>query len=154
MQIAPLLKLECVICVEGRVARDELLGMIAQRAAAASGTLAADAIFAGMMTREEQMATATPEGVAFPHTLLEGVDETMVIACQVRSGVSFAAGKHPDSTMVFAMVGSKDRPFEHVRLLARLAQIAQEEGVLERMRGAADEAALYEMLLEEDRAHG
>ena len=100
------------------------------------------------------MATATPEGVAFPHTLLEGLGETIVVACQVKAGVSFAGGKHPDSTMVFAMVGSKDRPFEHVRLLARLAQIAQEEGTLDRLRGAEDERALYELLLEEDRAHG
>ena len=120
----------------------------------ASGSLSAEAIYAGMVAREEQMATATPEGVAFPHTLLEGVEETLVIACQVRAGVAFAAGAHPDSTMVFAMVGSKDRAFEHVRLLARLAQIALEDGVLERLRRAGDAAELYEMLLEEDRVHG
>lgn len=154
MRLAPLLKPECVICVDEAVTRDELLEMIAERAAGHVPGQTKASIFEGILTREEQMPTATAEGVAFPHTLLEGVEETLVVACRLKKGAPFAPGKHPDSTVVFAMVGSKDRPFEHVRLLARLAQIAQESGTLERIRDAENEGALYDVLLAEDKAHG
>ena len=51
------------------------------------------------------------------------------------------------------MVGSDDRPWEHVRLLARLARIVKSPGAHERLCEATDAADLHARLVREDRVH-
>lgn len=131
--------------------RDAVLARLAQ---AAAPLLAAPAeqLFRALLDREQKMPTSTPEGVAFPHALLPGVADTVVVAAAIRPGVIFRAGDHPVVDLAFGVFGASDRPWEHVRLLARLARLVRREGALERLRAAEDGAQLHERLVKEDHA--
>jgi mannitol/fructose-specific phosphotransferase system IIA component (Ntr-type) len=60
----------------------------------------------------------------------------------------------PPSDLVFTIAGDSSRPWEHVRLLARLSRIAVDEGARKRLRESPDDATLLRVLLQEDARHG
>lgn len=153
MRLESFLKRSDVLVIEDAGSRNEVLDRIAEAAADATGGAQKSDLVDALMEREKQMPTSTPEGVGFPHALLPAIDQTRVIAALLKPGVSFGVADHPPVDLVFGMFGSSEKPWEHVRLLARLARIARGDGALERLRSAADAEALFEALIEEDRSH-
>lgn len=154
MRLEPILKPDLTFFIEGAADRDAVLKRLASAAASHAPDHAEDAILKALLAREAQTPTATPEGVAFPHAMLPDVDETLLLVARIKPAVSFGGNDIPAPDLVFCMIGSTGKPWEHVRLLARLARVARGAGALERFRSAENGAALYEALIEEDRAHG
>lgn len=152
-RLEPMLNTDLVIVGASVPDKAALLDLLAQRA----HTLLPGCPIAGLRReleeREDRHPTSTPEGVAFPHAMLAEIDQTLVIPVLLRPAVSFGVPTHPDVDLVFGIFGAADRPFSHVRLLARLARIVRGEGALERIRGCADAAAFHGVLLDEDRKH-
>jgi len=107
-----------------------------------------------LQEREEQGPTSVPEGVAFPHALTPEITQTLVLVCLLRPGVDFGVAAHPESDIIFGIFGPVTEPWSHVRLLARLARIARAESARQRIRAAAEEQAVFELLVQEDRQHG
>ena len=62
-------------------------------------------------------------------------------------------GQQPGD-LIFAIAGDANRPWEHVRLLARLSRITIDEASRRRLREARDDAALLAALQAEDARHG
>lgn len=153
MRLESFLKKSHVLVLSDPSSRNDVFQRIAEAAAASMAGSPVSDLVTALMAREEQMPTSTPEGVGFPHALLPAIDETLVIVALLKPGISFGVADHPPVDLVFGMFGSSEKPWEHVRLLARLARIARGEGALERIRAAEDEESLYEALIEEDRSH-
>lgn len=152
MRLEHFLRPERTVVLGGVTTLDALLHELA--GAAASAGVDAGEVEVALREREAQASTSTPEGVAFPHALLDGVEETIVVAARTPDGVAMGKADHPPCDIVFCMIGASSAPWDHVRLLARLARIARGPGALDRIRAASDGEALYEALLNEDRSHG
>ncbi len=134
---------------------DGKAAVLASLADAAAGALGIDReiVLAALLSREEQMATSTPEGVGLPHALLKGIDRTLVIPMLLRPGVKFGSSNHPPADLVFGMFGPDDKPWDHLRILARIARLTRDEKSRGRLREADDAAGLAEAILTEDRNH-
>jgi mannitol/fructose-specific phosphotransferase system IIA component (Ntr-type) len=91
--------------------------------------------------------------VAFPHAVIAGVHRTVVGLLLVPGGVQLDPAQ-PPSDLIFAIAGDSARPWEHVRLLARLSRITIDESSRRRLRAAPDDATLLAALLAEDARHG
>ena len=104
--------------------RDALLEALARAGAEAVDGVEVEALFSNLREREESGPTCTPEGVGFPHAMLEQSIETVVIAAKLMPAVAMGSPEQPPVDLVFCMLGGKQKPWEHVRLLARLARIA------------------------------
>lgn len=142
------------ICIiRGRNTRDSLLRCLSERAAEAEPGIASAALFEALLERERKGATAMPEGVAIPHALLDSVQRNMVFVARLEGAVDFQAERGGPVDLVFLLVGPTDSPWEHIRILARIARICHAPGALERFREAGDEAMLYRRLVEEDKRH-
>ena len=125
---------------------------IAAKAMAASGgTVSADALLESLRARESQRSTGTAEGVAFPHALIPGLPRSLVVVIHARGAVPFDAHR---CDLIFAMFGDADHPWEHVRLLARLARLTATPEARDRLRAASDDEALLAAIQAEDEAHG
>jgi len=133
--------------------RDDLFAKISAAACALHPEISTQQLVDRLIEREEQVATSTPEGVAFPHALMPEIGRTLVGLARVDGGVDFGQSAHPRSDLVFFMLASPGRPWEHLRLLARLARLVHEETSRRRLREAPTAEALFEVLLEEDRSH-
>lgn len=153
MRLASYVTEDRVLVLEKVQDRDALLRALAEAAAAFVPDHDADDLYQSLRTREEQMPTATPEGVAFPHALLGDSTETIVLAAKVSPAVAMGGATQPATDIVFCMIGSAQRPWDHVRLLARLARIARGEGALGRLRKAGTPSELHSALLKEDESH-
>ena len=154
MRIEPLLSPERVVMLSDLSERDDVLRRLAQVASTGLPGRSDEELFEALHERERRYPTSTPEGIAFPHAMLEGIDATVLVAACVRPAVDFRPNEHPPVDLAFAMIGSSSEPFQHVQLLARLARVCRGQGALEKFRGVTDAAALLEALIEEDRAHG
>lgn len=154
MRIEPLLVPERVVLLSGLSERDGVLRELAAVASSGLPDRSDDELYEALHERERRYPTSTPEGVAFPHAMLEGIESTVLVAAVVRPSVDFRPGEHPPVDLAFAMFGSSAEPFQHVRLLARLARVCRGDGALDRFRSASDEGAFLEALIDEDRAHG
>jgi len=154
MRLEPLIKPELTFVLDGIKGRDELLGKLADSIASAADSIDGAALEAALTAREEQAPTSTPEGVAFPHAMYDGAEDTFVATALLRDGVSFGHKSHPPVDVVFVLVGPPDSAWQHVSILARLARICHAPNALGCIRGAADAQALYECLCAEDARHG
>ena len=128
-----------------------LIRTFSEHMAAAAG-LAAPTLEQAFTERLRRGGVATPEGVAFPHAVIAGVQRTIVGLALVPGGVRLDPSQ-PPSDLVFAIAGDASRPWEHVRLLARLSRIAVDTDARRRLRACANDAELLERLLEEDARH-
>ena len=153
MHLDEFLTSERALHLEGAVDRDEALRAVVARAVEAIPGVGADDLLDAILSREGQTPTSTPEGVAFPHALLPGLERTVVVAALVPKGVDFGVEGHPPSDLLFAMFGAEERPWAHIQLLARLSRIACGEGALDRLRRCSSGDELYEALMDEDRGH-
>lgn len=154
MKLEPLIQPELMLVLDGVSSRDELLGKLSDHVASTISEIDAAALESALAARESHMPTSTPEGVAFPHAMYDGAPKTFVATVVLRKGVNFGSDKHPDSDVVFALVGAPESAWQHVSLLARLARICHAPGALKSLRAAADAEDLYQRLLAEDARHG
>lgn len=152
MRLEPFLDPDATIILERPKDKGAVLEELAQ---AASRMLGVDAggLLAALEAREAQMATSTPEGIALPHALTPDLTRTLVIPVVLRPGVRFGGANHPPSDLVFGMFGPSDKPWDHLRVLARIARLMRTAGPRETLRAAPNAQALYDALLAEDRAH-
>jgi PTS system nitrogen regulatory IIA component len=154
MRLEPLLNPELVVVLDKPGDKDAVLRELAQTARRVLPHISEDDLITELADRERRHSTSTPDGVAFPHAMLSEIENTVVVPALLRPGVNFGSENHPPSDLVFGMFGCAERPFSHVRLLARLARISRGPGALDRMRAAASSEDLYKVLVEEDRRHG
>lgn len=155
MKLKPLLRTDLAMVLPAPDSRDALLAELSRRIAEALDEVDAEALRAALVAREEKGPTSTPEGVAFPHAMLEQVSETLVAAAVLDAGVDFQHGEHPPSNVVFVIVGPSESAWQHVSILARLARICHTPGTLRTIRNCRDSdgATLYDVLCAEDARH-
>lgn len=154
MVVEPYLHPDLTLVIEGSMTRSELFDRLTAAVDDLIPSIDGAELKRLLESREAQGPTSTPEGVAFPHAMSAEIDRTMIVAIRVLGGVDFGVPNHPRADMVFALFGSPNNPWDHVRLLARLARLMHTDEARQRVRGAKTAEALYQHLLEEDRAHG
>ena len=153
MRLKPFLRRELTDLVGPVESRDALLRQLSERIAEAVAPVDAETMYQALIDRESKGPTSTPEGVAFPHAMIESVEGSFVGACKVNGGADFGQKGHPPSDLVFVLVGPPEAAWEHIRILARLARICHGIGALQRLRDAEDSQQLYDALVAEDERH-
>lgn len=152
MLISTHLRPELAFLLRGPLDRSGLFRHLGEAVANLTGVPPRE-VEVGLADREAQCSTVIGSGVALPHALVEGIPEPLVASVIVPDGVDFTPGSQP-VRLVFAIFGSPDNPWQHVRMLARLARIVSAEGAVDRLLMAASAADLYERLRMEDASHG
>ena len=127
---------------------------LAAMARAASRELGIDvaSLHEALRRRERILPTALPEGIAFPHVILPGIRRTLVVPMSTPAGVQMAAGE-PPSTLIIGLFAGPGHPDEHLRLLSRLARIANDPESLRLLRAAPNADELVHAMLELDAQH-
>ena len=156
MLISSYLRPELAIVLSESIDRGTLFATLGERVASVS-EVSAEAVARGLAEREAQCSTVLEQiadlGIALPHAVLPGVPEPLVAAVVAPSGIAFAPHGAPVH-LVLAIFGSPDSPWQHVRMLARLARIVGGKGAVGRLAAASDAAELFERLKAEDASHG
>jgi amino acid transporter/mannitol/fructose-specific phosphotransferase system IIA component (Ntr-type) len=100
----------------------------------------------GLYEASRKGDTPAAEGVALPHILLPDVQRYELLIARARSPLHFP-GVTPGVNAVFALLGSRDDPQQHLRMLAALARRVEDPDFLVRWEKARDGEHLRRVLL-------
>jgi mannitol/fructose-specific phosphotransferase system IIA component (Ntr-type) len=92
-----------------------------------------------LLEREEAATTALGGGIALPHARTATCPDPRLAVARLAPAVDFGATDTIPVDLVFLLLGPPEAPGEHVKLLARIAKLAQRKSVLAELRGAAGE---------------
>ncbi len=90
----------------------------------------------GMLAREETMSTYLGNGVAIPHGQYENRDDvfqTAISVLQLPEGVEWEDGEK--AHLIIGIAASSD---EHVGVLAKLAEVVEDEDLVEKLSQTSD----------------
>lgn len=113
--------------------------------------LSEDRLFRKFIAREEESSTVLKEGLAIPHTVVEGEHLFDIVVVRCRRGISFPGVDAPVKA-AFALVGSRDERNFHLKALMAIAHIVEEPGFNARWEQARNTEDLRDILLLSKRA--
>lgn len=116
-------------------------------------TLDAHDIFSSLIARERLGTTAIDHGVAIPHGRIKSGTETIGAFVQLADGIDCDAFDRQTVNLMFALLVPEDSTEEHLQLLARLAKMFSDAELREKLRAAANNQSLYDLLIDWDRSH-
>ncbi|MFP4151243.1 MAG: PTS sugar transporter subunit IIA [Alkalispirochaeta sp.] len=80
-----------------------------------------------VLQREGMMSTGIGGGIAVPHCLAPGVEETMLAFGRHRKGAKFDSVDKKPVQLFFLMIGPPGAHTEHLRLLSKLSRLLHDE---------------------------
>ena len=75
------------------------------------------------MEREKSSSTGIGNGVAIPHKLISGIDETVMAFGRKSSGINFDSIDGKPSELCFLILGQEGKSTKHLRILSKLARL-------------------------------
>jgi PTS system nitrogen regulatory IIA component len=103
-----------------------------------------------LLERERLSSTGIADGVAIPHGKHPAL-KTLKAALGVhRTGLDFAAIDGHPSRIFLVLVAPENSAGLHLKALARISRLFKEPSLREKVLAAADAAAIYKVISEED----
>ena len=100
--------------------------------------------------REKLQSTGIGNGVAMPHGSTEIAPRIIGCIGRSKSGVDFQSLDGHPTHLFFTLFIPEAEEGGHLKALARLSRLLKSPGVRERLLGAADSEALFEIIASED----
>ena len=104
-----------------------------------------------LLDRERSLSTYVGRSIAIPHARILGLERPIAIFVRLTPGIPIA-NRRETARFLFILLVPSGAQRLHLRLLARIAQIAESDYTLERLGQAGDAAAIHEALMAGDRA--
>jgi amino acid transporter/mannitol/fructose-specific phosphotransferase system IIA component (Ntr-type) len=106
----------------------------------------ASEIWSGLLESAREGRTPAANGVALPHVCLDGVRGYELVVARSKDGLSFPGVTDPVRA-VFVLLGSRDDPQQHLRMLAAIASRAEDSRFMRDWLAARDVDGLRVTLL-------
>jgi nitrogen PTS system EIIA component len=116
------------------------------RRAAATLKLAAGAISAELLKREELGSTGTGGGVAIPHARIRGLNKSFGILARLNKPIDFDAIDSRPVDLVFLLLIPANPEGEQLKALASVARKLRDAASLRSLRSADGTAGLYDAI--------
>jgi amino acid transporter/mannitol/fructose-specific phosphotransferase system IIA component (Ntr-type) len=108
--------------------------------------LEASTIAEMLQRREQESSTLLGPSLAVPHVIVPGQSRFELLLARAKKGIGFSE-EAPDVKAVFLLAGSRDERNYHLRALAAIAQIVQEDGFERRWMSATSTQGLRDIVL-------
>ena len=110
--------------------------------------LDSEQIYRALLAREKLGSTAVGEGVAIPHSRIDGCIEPAGCLITLPTGIDFSAPDNQPVDLVFVLLVPKEATQQHLDLLAMLARALSDMQVRNHIRGAESAANSRSRLIE------
>jgi PTS system nitrogen regulatory IIA component len=110
-------------------------------------------LYGRLLERERLVTTGIGHGVAIPHATVEGLPETVCVVVQTPQGVDFEALDAAPVVVTFLLLSPPGRTGLHIRLLARIARLADSAAFISSIASAHSDEEIYTLTLAEDDRH-
>ena len=99
------------------------------------------------MAREDQGTTGFGNGIAIPHTRIEGMSDFLLFVVTSKRGVDFDAIDKKRVYIFFVLLGPEGRVTEHLKILASISHVLASSNVKKEILSARSVTAVYEAFL-------
>ena len=87
--------------------------------------------------RERLGSTSVGNGIAIPHTKVDGIKETQVIFLKLKSGVDFSASDGKKIDLIFSIIAPENSESDHLLILSSISNFIRKKEKVDRLRGSA-----------------
>ncbi|HUN67784.1 MAG TPA: PTS IIA-like nitrogen regulatory protein PtsN [Burkholderiales bacterium] len=108
--------------------------------------IAKAAVYDSLFDRERLGSTGLGQGVAIPHGRIKGLKEALAAFVRLAQPVPFDAPDGKPVNLVFALLVPEHATEKHLEILSELAQMFSDRELREALSGAADAAALHQII--------
>lgn len=126
--------------------KDEVLRFAAEAFAADGIVSDADALYEGMMEREETMSTGIGKGIAIPHSSSPDTKTPEILVMRLAEPLDYDAIDGVPVEIVVALVAPEHDPDLHLQMLADLARLCQHPDFMKAVRTSKDRKSLLEQI--------
>jgi nitrogen PTS system EIIA component len=103
-------------------------------------------VFDSLFARERLGSTGLGQGVAIPHGRIKGLKDALGAFVRLAQPVSFEAPDGKPVTLLFVLLVPEQATEKHLQILSELAQMFSDRALRDAMTGAADAAALHQLI--------
>jgi len=125
--------------------KKHVLQQLSQRLAQLEG-LDERAIFETLQERERLGSTGLGGGVAIPHGRLAGLKHVTALFARLDTPINFDALDHQPVDLICLLLAPIDAGADHLKALARVSRLFRDAALVEKIRGARNDDALYALL--------
>lgn len=104
-------------------------------------------LYDSLKAREDLGSTGLGGGIAIPHAKIDGIDDFILALAVSKKGVSFDALDNRKVHIFFALVGPKNSPNEHLKMLSAISRILRDEDIKNELLASKSAESLYETLV-------
>jgi PTS system nitrogen regulatory IIA component len=127
------------------------LQRLAHLLAAGQSSVNEDQILRVLAEREKLQSTGVGGGVAVPHASVDALDRQVAALLVCPQPIDFDAIDGEPVSILFALIGPKGSPAEHLKILARVSRILREVSFRQRLVQANAGTEAYELICVSDR---
>lgn len=143
MDIKDILSPDCTLCAVQGTSKKRILELISQKAAEMVQDIDQATILSSLVCREKMGSTGIGNGIALPHGRLAGLDKVLAILVTCTPAISFDAIDNLPVDIFFAILVPEDQAQGHLQTLATIAGKLNDKEILNSLRGASDNEALF-----------
>ncbi|MET0126730.1 PTS IIA-like nitrogen regulatory protein PtsN [Pseudomonas caspiana] len=110
-------------------------------------------VFESLVAREKLGSTGFGNGIAIPHCRLKGCASPISALLHLNAPVDFDAIDGAPVDLLFVLLVPEAATDAHLELLRQIASMLDRKEVRERLRSAASNEALYQVVLNEQNGH-
>ena len=109
-------------------------------------------VFDSLIARERLGSTGFGGGVAIPHGRVKGVQTTQAAFVQLAEPIDYDAIDGQPVDLLFALAVPEESTDEHLQVLARLAEMFSNKALCQQLRETTDQAVLYALVTDWQKA--
>lgn len=135
------------------VVRDKAgaLRRLAELLASGAPEVDAETIFTVLDKREQLQSTGVGDGVAVPHGYVDALDEQLAALLICPEPIDFDAIDGQPVSILFALVGPKGAPAQHLKVLARVSRLVRSTAFRDELLASTEGRAAHALIAERDR---
>lgn len=102
----------------------------------------------GFKAREKLSTTGMEQGIAIPHTELEGIQKASIVILKLDQGVNWNALDGKPTNIVIAMFIPKGKGNDHLRYLSEVSKLLIHQKFIDQLQQANRSEEIYQMFIE------
>lgn len=110
-----------------------------------------ESLLAVLMERESLGSTGIGNGLAFPHALLDGLGDPVIVFGRSRTGIPFDSRDGMPVHLIMLIIADSGSLEMYLKVLARLTRLLKDVSLRKRLIFAENETSLLDILVEQDR---
>ncbi len=136
--------------VRAQMPVDNKRALFTQVADLASAALGLDRshVAEALIERERLGSTGFGRGIALPHAKMDDLNGVRGLFVQLQRPIDFSAVDSAPVDLFFVLLSPRDAGADHLKALAGVSRMLRDDRLVDRLRGARSDAALYALLVD------